>query len=156
MSRLRHHEGVECSLAAKAVQPFLGVQIVKIDGEVQGLDLVDPDGPSIVKDHAVGAARDLHRPAVDLDLDLGRDLAPETGLRGFHVSLNASVELGADPEPGETGPGEPDRTLGGLAEDIPDPGTDPPPLEVDRDRHDRRRRRSWWRTRVIAISAAAP
>jgi hypothetical protein len=141
---LRQHKGVEGCLAAIAIKSFLCVQIVKVDGEVQGLDLVDPDGPSVFEDHTIGTARDLHRPAVNLQLHLGVDFASKTWLGGLQVCLNAPVELGADPEAGEPSPGEADRTLGGLAEEIADCRTDSLSLDVDRDCHDRRRRRRTW------------
>ena len=79
--RLGEHEGIESDLAFEPLETFLRIEVVKIDREVQALDLVDPDRAAVFEDHAVGASGDLDRPTVDIDLEDRRDLARDTRVR---------------------------------------------------------------------------
>ena len=152
----REHQGVEGCLPAEPLQPFLGVQVAKVDREVQALDLVDPQRLSVGEDDAVRAARDLRPPAVDLDLELGGDLAPIPGLGRLELGLQPPVELGADPQSRHAAAAEADGALRGLADEVSDAGADRLPFEVDEDRHVcRRRRRTRWTRRMAAARTAA-
>ena len=82
----------------ESFQSLFGVEVVEIYSEVHRLNLIDPHSPVIDKNHAVGASRDLDRPAIDIELDLCRHFARKTGLGGFEVTLNPTMELGADPQ----------------------------------------------------------
>ncbi len=149
---LRKHQGVETSLAFETLETFLRIEVVEVDGEVEALDLVDPDGAAVFEDHPVGAAGDLDRPTVDLELEDRRDLAGEPRFRGLEIRLHPAVELGSDPQTGKTASGQSDGSLRRVADEIADPGADRSAGGVDDDRHVFRCRR--WTRRTTATSTA--
>ena len=129
------HGGVEAELAPEAVEAFGGVEIVQVDGEVESLDLVDPDHTVPAPDHSVGATHDGDPPTVDDGLQAHRNLGLVTGLEGGELLLNTAVELLADPQARETGPVEADRALSGLAGEVAHAGSERARLEVNQNRH---------------------
>ncbi len=152
----REHQGVKGRLPAEPLQPLLGVQVVEVDREVQALDLVDPNRLAVCEHHAVRAPRDLRPPAVDLELELDRDLALIPGLGHLELGLQPPVELGADPQTRHAAAAEADGALRGLADEVADAGADRLPFEVDEDCHVCRRRR-WtrWTRRMATARVAA-
>ena len=153
---LGEHECVEGDLAAESIETLVGVEIVEIDGEVEAFDFVDPGRTAVVKDHAVGAARDLDRPTVKLELHNGRDLTLKTGFGGLEFALQPAMKLGAYPEAGKPTPRKTDGALGRFAEKVADTGPDGLTFSVDDDGHELRRLRSTARmTRIETASTAA-
>ena len=135
------HIGVERGLSLEPLQSFLGEEVVEIHRKMHGLDLVDPQRAVIVKNYSIGASGDLYGPAVDIELDVGRHLARESGLGDLEIALDPAVELGTDPKAGQAGPGQTDGPLFRLAEEVAHSCSNRPPLCVDDDGHDCLRRR---------------
>ena len=125
------HQRVEGDLSAESIEAFVGVEIVEIDREMKAFDLVDADRPAFVENHAVGAARDFNRPAINIEFHDGGDFTLEARLRGLEIALQPAVELRTDPEAGKAGPGETDRPRSRLAEQVADTGPDGLPFDVD-------------------------
>ncbi len=94
------HEGIEGGLAFESLEALLGVEIVEIHGKMHGFDLIDPNRPVVLKNHSVGASRDLYCPAVNIKLEVSRHFARETGFGDLEVALDSAVKLGADPQAG--------------------------------------------------------
>ena len=136
------HVGIESGLTLEPLQPFLGIEIVKIHRKMHGLDFVNTHRPVIMKYHSVGASGDLYGPAVNIKLDVGWHLAREAGFGDLEVALDPAVELGTDPKAGQAGSGEAYGALFRLAEEVAHSCSNRPPLCVDDDGHDCLRR-SW-------------
>jgi len=71
---LGEHVGVEGGLTAEAVETFFHVEVMEIDGEVEGLDFIHSNRALSVEDHSVGSTDELDGPAVDLDFELDGNL----------------------------------------------------------------------------------
>ncbi len=128
----RQHPRIEPDLVAKGVEPFLCKEVVEVDREVQGLDLVDAHGKVVFEEHAVGASGEGDRPPVDLDLRRQRHLGSEAGLLVRQRPLDAAVELLAEPQPRQTAAAEPDYSALAFAGELADAGGDAAVLDVDR------------------------
>ncbi len=145
------HEGVEGRLTTIPIEALFDIEVVEIDGEVERLDLVDPNRPVVLEYDAIGAADEFDGPSVDLELELDGHLRAIARFGGLEIRLEASMKLRADPESGEAAAAQTDGPGAGFAGEIGHAGCEVPTFEVDGDRHGCDRRR--WRRN--AMSAAA-
>ncbi len=87
------HEGVEGCLTTITIEALFDIEVVEIDGEVEGLDLVDPNRLFVFETDAVCAAHEFNGPTVDLEFESDGHLRAITRFCGLEIRLQASMEF---------------------------------------------------------------
>ncbi len=130
------HRGIQRRLSPERLEPLGGEQIVQVDREMEGLDLVDSHDPAVgITDHSVGPAGDGHSPSVHRGFEPGRDLCLEPRFDRGQLFLDPAVERAADPQAGQPGSGQADHALRTLADQVAHARRDRTMFRIDDHRH---------------------
>ena len=115
-------------------------EVVQVNGEMKGFDLVDPKRALPVEEDSVRPSRESERPIVDLNLGGKMHLRRKPRFLLTESGLNSAVEFLAEPQPGQTTPAQADHSARPFAREFGDPGGDSPRLEINRQGQARHRK----------------